>query len=418
MKKYLPFFIIILFIITTTCYSSPRNEPTIIPMLSHDEYESLLEILPTLQYACEIFDSPNLRPLRLLCSRLIHNDCNIPSILIGQALGNLALVLRENKTVIFDSKGKAIFKRLINSLLYTTAKESNKKLPTRGPKVNTTGKILAPAISQQIISGVTYVLSSSGIAGGDVIGPSNSTNNAIALFSGNTGKIIQSSGITIDNSAIAGIAQLDIGNLRLTDNTISSINANGNINVSPNGTGTIILDGLSWPISDGATGTFLTTDGAGSLSFSIPSGGGDVVGPSSSTNSAIVRYNGTSGKVIQNTGIIIDNDNNVTGVNALECQEAVVPSDLNLKESIKNITPQEGLNNIMKLRPVTFVYKNRPDKDERGFIAQEVQQVLPSLVIKTNEGHLAVNYQKLVVDLVAAVQQLQKNFEKQERPNR
>src|SRR3990167_8689520 len=118
-------------IVAGACRAAPRIE-TSVASLTQDEYESLLEILPTLQYACKTFDSPHLCSLRLLCTKLMQNNCNIPSIFIGRALGNLALVLRENKTVIFDDKGKAIFKKLINSLLYTTAKES---IPTRGPKM-------------------------------------------------------------------------------------------------------------------------------------------------------------------------------------------------------------------------------------------------------------------------------------------
>jgi len=42
-------------------------------------------------------------------------------------------------------------------------------------------------------------------------------------------------------------------------------------------------------------------------------GGGDVTGPGSSTDQAIARFNGTSGKVIQNSGVIIDNSNNISG---------------------------------------------------------------------------------------------------------
>lgn len=43
----------------------------------------------------------------------------------------------------------------------------------------------------------------------------------------------------------------------------------------------------------------------------------DVVGPVSSTDRAVARFNGTTGKIIQNSGVIIDDSNNVTGVAAL-----------------------------------------------------------------------------------------------------
>ena len=43
-------------------------------------------------------------------------------------------------------------------------------------------------------------------------------------------------------------------------------------------------------------------------------GSGDFVGPASSTDNAVVRFDGTTGKLGQNSGVIIDDSNNVTGV--------------------------------------------------------------------------------------------------------
>ena len=56
------------------------------------------------------------------------------------------------------------------------------------------------------------------------------------------------------------------GNLDVNGNSIVSA-SNGNIAITPNGSGKVILDGLSHPTSDGSSGQVLTTDGAGNLSF-------------------------------------------------------------------------------------------------------------------------------------------------------
>lgn len=48
---------------------------------------------------------------------------------------------------------------------------------------------------------------------------------------------------------------------------IVSTATNADINITPNGTGKIVLDDLNWPISDGSTGQFLKTDGFNQLSF-------------------------------------------------------------------------------------------------------------------------------------------------------
>ena len=56
------------------------------------------------------------------------------------------------------------------------------------------------------------------------------------------------------------------GNLDVNGNSIISA-SNGNIAITPNGSGKVILDGLSHPTSDGSNGQFLKTDGSGNLSF-------------------------------------------------------------------------------------------------------------------------------------------------------
>jgi hypothetical protein len=61
------------------------------------------------------------------------------------------------------------------------------------------------------------------------------------------------------------------------------------------------------PDADGSTGQYLKTDGSGALSWSTPTGGGDVVGPSTSLDNMIVVFDGTSGKLVQtpqNAGIV------------------------------------------------------------------------------------------------------------------
>ena len=70
---------------------------------------------------------------------------------------------------------------------------------------------------------------------------------------------------------------------------------------------------LTWPDTDGDAGQALVTDGSGVLSWSTAASG-DVYGPASATDNAVTRFDGTTGKIIQNSGVIIDDSDNVTGV--------------------------------------------------------------------------------------------------------
>ena len=63
------------------------------------------------------------------------------------------------------------------------------------------------------------------------------------------------------------------GNLDVNGSSIVSVSA-GNIAITPDTTGKIVLDGLSWPTADGSADQVLKTDGAGNLSFVDQSGGG------------------------------------------------------------------------------------------------------------------------------------------------
>jgi hypothetical protein len=81
------------------------------------------------------------------------------------------------------------------------------------------------------------------------------------------GTLTASSAIIVD--ANSKINNLNVGNITVTGatNTITSTDTNGNIVITPNGSGKVILDGLSHPTADGSANQFLQTDGSGNLSF-------------------------------------------------------------------------------------------------------------------------------------------------------
>jgi len=62
------------------------------------------------------------------------------------------------------------------------------------------------------------------------------------------------------------------GNLDVNGNSIVSASG-GNIAITPDTSGNIILDGLTFPNADGTSGQVLQTNGSGTLSFTTPSSG-------------------------------------------------------------------------------------------------------------------------------------------------
>lgn len=72
---------------------------------------------------------------------------------------------------------------------------------------------------------------------------SSSTDNGIVRFDGTSGGQVQNSGITItDADVLNGSTQINVDNIRLDGNTISSTDVNGPITIDPNGSGVINLN--------------------------------------------------------------------------------------------------------------------------------------------------------------------------------
>ena len=92
------------------------------------------------------------------------------------------------------------------------------------------------------------------------------------------------------------------GNLDVNGNSIVSV-SNGNIAITPNGSGKVVLDGLSMPTADGNSGEALVTNGSGVISFSEVAGGGNYLGNDGEigsdandiirVHSATLNYSGT-----------------------------------------------------------------------------------------------------------------------------
>jgi hypothetical protein len=81
-------------------------------------------------------------------------------------------------------------------------------------------------------------------------------------------------------------------------------------------------------------------------------------------------------------------------------------SDVTLKKNVENIT--YGLNSIMALRPILFnwIPENLGEQKEIGFIAQEVQELIPEVIGINNDKTLSLDYPKLTAVLVKAIQEL------------
>ena len=94
------------------------------------------------------------------------------------------------------------------------------------------------------------------------------------------------------------IDNLKVDNIDIDGNTISSTNTNGDVIITPNGTGKIVLDGQYWPNTIGSNTQILSTDGAGNLSWvNIPASSFTIAGNTGSSvfnTGQTLTFTGTS----------------------------------------------------------------------------------------------------------------------------
>lgn len=127
----------------------------------------------------------------------------------------------------------------------------------------------------------------------------------------------------------------------------------------------------------------------------------------------------------------IDDDVRISGDLVVEgnVDNNVTPSDERVKTNITRIRAEDSIARVMKLQPKQFQFResftNNHDRVHLGFIAQEVEQIIPSAVHtkasrKLRDGTVVTDFktlerEMLIADLVNAVQYLVKRVNELER---
>ena len=98
-----------------------------------------------------------------------------------------------------------------------------------------------------------------------ITGVVTATHSELNFVDVTAGTLTASKAIVVDSSS--KIDNLKVDNIDINGNAITSTDSNGDVTITPNGTGDLILDGLKWPQADGSTGYILKTNGSAQLSW-------------------------------------------------------------------------------------------------------------------------------------------------------
>jgi len=144
------------------------------------------------------------------------------------------------------------------------------------------------------------------------------TDGAVELYYANSKKIeTTTSGVTVTGKAVAD--ELDVDNITINGNTISSTDTDGDITLDPNGTGNVLLGNFEFDVDQtvgaGQDNYVLTYDNAtGHISLEAAASGGisDVVSDTTPQLGGELDSNGNSIQMADGDTIIFGTDDDAT----------------------------------------------------------------------------------------------------------
>jgi hypothetical protein len=132
-----------------------------------------------------------------------------------------------------------------------------------------------------------------------------------------------------------------------------------------------------------------------------------------------MTFDGTTAYINGALGVGTTNPTTVGLIQATNDIVAYYSSDERLKENIKPIP--WALDKIQKINGVTFdwkplteeqkIYIHGHEGSDIGVIAQEIEKVLPEVVITRDNGFKAVKYEKIVALLIEAIKEQQSEID-------
>jgi len=215
------------------------------------------------------------------------------------------------------------------------------------------------------------------------------SNNERFHIENNAGDIILTSskiGIGLTNPLYAKLV--------VTNSNVVTYNPSGFNNVN------IRTQSAATPTTGSCTGITMGVSGSSELALLA------VQNSSSYAEFVVQSYNGSYGERLR-----LNSSGTLTVTGDVVAYGS--PSDKTFKENIKPVT--NALDKVSKLQGVTFDWKESESildiKEDIGFIAQDVQEVLPELVRENEDGKLSLRDKGIVPILVEAIKELKAEIE-------
>jgi hypothetical protein len=302
-----------------------------------------------------------------------------------------------------------------NSLYSNTTANYNTAVGTSALRLNTTGESNTATGNSALVNNTT--------------GEQNSAFGRNALESNTTGSINTATGTgalsanTVGGANTANGASALTSNLAGGGNTAMGFNALRNTNGSEN---TAIGNSAGSLNTTGTNNTAIggyANFGANNLTNATAIGYGASVAASNTIQLGADGTNSyTAVTLVKTSGTVnaggFTTSGTIAATGAVTAASFSSPSDLRLKSNISPLA--NSLATVMQLNPVHYLKKGTLastgyTREENGFIAQEIQKILPFIVTEgTDENKLlSVDYNSFIPMLTKAIQEQQKQIEDQ-----
>jgi hypothetical protein len=111
---------------------------------------------------------------------------------------------------------------------------------------------------------------------------------------------------------------------------------------------------------------------------------------------------------------VMDLGSNAQKWHVVYCTDLVLGSDRKIKKNIAPLT--YGIDAISRLKPVSYQFISDEKNQQRfGFIAQELEEVMPELIRKDESENYSVSYLDMISILVKSVQEQQQTIERMQQ---
>ena len=241
--------------------------------------------------------------------------------------------------------------------------------------------------------------------GGSAVAPTATTNQLSSNVNSMTSNVnnVSSSANIINNNTLSSSANTITSNVNNVSSNTSIINTNSlssNVNTMSS-----VVNGVSASADIIKTNNITTTgnnistsvNGITSTAAIVPNlytANGEISG-----NRTVSLTSGTNTVTFTRTAAVGSNDTPVLSTNgSVQTIALRLDSDARLKENIKPINGDLALS----LNPVTYTW-NKAGKDkggnnllQYGFIAQEVEKIMPDAVYTDKDGYKSVNYIEVI----------------------